>query len=55
MSRRTGTANGAADKDGSKVLSEGSQEKQKMLLESDKGHFSMIKALHLADLITELN
>ncbi|MCJ1259985.1 CDP-diacylglycerol-serine O-phosphatidyltransferase [Lignoscripta atroalba] len=62
MSRRTGTANGAADKDGSKVLSEGKtdrfssgQEKQKMLLESDKGHFSMIKALHLADLITELN
>ncbi|KAI9822164.1 MAG: hypothetical protein M1832_003167 [Thelocarpon impressellum] len=31
------------------------QEKQKMLLESDTGHFSMIKALHLADLITELN
>ncbi|MCJ1475143.1 CDP-diacylglycerol-serine O-phosphatidyltransferase [Lambiella insularis] len=31
------------------------QDKQKMLLESNAGHFSMIRALHLADLITELN
>jgi CDP-diacylglycerol--serine O-phosphatidyltransferase len=31
------------------------QDKQKMLLASDTGHFSLIKALHLADLITELN
>ncbi|KAL9615544.1 MAG: hypothetical protein Q9167_000057 [Letrouitia subvulpina] len=31
------------------------QEKQKKLLASDAGHFSMIKALHLADLITEMN
>ncbi|KAL8738899.1 MAG: hypothetical protein Q9181_000351 [Wetmoreana brouardii] len=31
------------------------QEKQKKLLAADAGHFSMIKALHLADLITELN
>lgn len=31
------------------------QEKQKMLLSSETGHFSMIKALHLADLVTELN
>ncbi|KAJ6189579.1 CDP-alcohol phosphatidyltransferase [Penicillium mononematosum] len=31
------------------------QEKQKMLLSSDHGHFSMVKALHLADLITEMN
>jgi CDP-diacylglycerol--serine O-phosphatidyltransferase len=30
-------------------------DKQKMLLSSDTGHFSLIKALHLADLITELN
>jgi hypothetical protein len=30
-------------------------DKQKMLLASDTGHFSLIKALHLADLITELN
>jgi hypothetical protein len=26
-----------------------------MLLASDTGHFSLIKALHMADLITELN
>ncbi|MCJ1483412.1 CDP-diacylglycerol-serine O-phosphatidyltransferase [Schaereria dolodes] len=57
MSRRTGAANGAtaARKEVSEALSEGSQEKQKMLLASDTGHFSLIKALHLADLITELN
>jgi hypothetical protein len=30
-------------------------DKQKTLLASDTGHFSLIKALHLADLITELN
>lgn len=30
-------------------------EKQKYLLSSDAGHFSMIKALHLADLVTEMN
>jgi len=31
------------------------QEKQARLLAQDVGHFSMIRALHLADLITELN
>jgi hypothetical protein len=30
-------------------------DKQKDLLSSDTGHFSLIRALHLADLITELN
>jgi hypothetical protein len=30
-------------------------DKQKVLLSGDAGHFSLIKALHLADLITELN
>jgi CDP-diacylglycerol--serine O-phosphatidyltransferase len=30
-------------------------DKQKLLLSSDSGHFSLIRALHLADLITELN
>jgi CDP-diacylglycerol---serine O-phosphatidyltransferase len=30
-------------------------DKQKTLLSSDTGHFSLIRALHLADLITELN
>ena len=31
------------------------QEKQKKLLESNAGHFSMLKALHMADYITALN
>lgn len=34
---------------------DGAQEKQKMLLSSETGHFSLIRALHLADLVTELN
>ncbi|KAI9834265.1 MAG: hypothetical protein M1819_003103 [Sarea resinae] len=54
MSRRNGAVNGA-EKDSLDPASDGGQEKQKMLLASDTGHFSMIKALHLADLITELN
>ena len=29
--------------------------KQKLLLSADTGHFSLIRALHLADLLTELN
>lgn len=31
------------------------EDKQKQLLQENSGHFSMIKMLHLADLITELN
>ncbi|KAI9845429.1 MAG: CDP-diacylglycerol-serine O-phosphatidyltransferase [Sclerophora amabilis] len=56
MSRRSGGSNGA-DKVSNTVsqAADGAQEKQKMLLSSDEGHFSMIKALHLADLITEMN
>ncbi|KAI9879231.1 MAG: CDP-diacylglycerol-serine O-phosphatidyltransferase [Pleopsidium flavum] len=54
MSRRSGAPNGSG-KDSATNISNGSQEKQKMLLASDTGHFSMIKALHLADLITEMN
>lgn len=30
-------------------------DKQKILLSSDHGHFSLIRALHMADFITELN
>lgn len=30
-------------------------DKQKIMLSEDVGHFSLIKALHLADLITEMN
>ncbi|KAI9850751.1 MAG: CDP-diacylglycerol-serine O-phosphatidyltransferase [Thelocarpon superellum] len=52
--KRAGGA-GRADEDATPEVHNGAQEKQKMLLSSDTGHFSMIKALHLADLITELN
>ncbi|MCJ1264328.1 CDP-diacylglycerol-serine O-phosphatidyltransferase [Lobaria immixta] len=55
MSLRANIANGGGEKRSSSSLSQGSEEKQKKLLASDAGHFSMIKALHLADLITELN
>ncbi|KAL8900555.1 MAG: hypothetical protein Q9192_000999 [Flavoplaca navasiana] len=55
MSLRSSVANGAADKSSSGPPDDGGQEKQKKLLAADAGHFSMIKALHLADLITELN
>lgn len=30
-------------------------DKQKMLLSADVGHFSLVRAMHLADLITLLN
>jgi CDP-diacylglycerol--serine O-phosphatidyltransferase len=30
-------------------------DKQKVLLSTDTGHFSLVRAMHLADLITELN
>jgi len=52
MSKRSGAPNGAGKDATSKPVAE---DKQKQLLASDTGHFSMIKALHLADLITELN
>ncbi|KAI9659258.1 MAG: CDP-diacylglycerol-serine O-phosphatidyltransferase [Trizodia sp. TS-e1964] len=51
MSRRPGSG----QPDEIDLVVDKGMEKQKMLLSSDKGHFSMIKALHLADLITELN
>ncbi|KAH6844846.1 hypothetical protein B0I37DRAFT_378471 [Chaetomium sp. MPI-CAGE-AT-0009] len=56
MSKRTSAsaANGAASKAGSRVDLPTS-DKQKILLETDSGHFSLIRALHLADLITEMN
>ncbi|ODM22833.1 hypothetical protein SI65_00422 [Aspergillus cristatus] len=40
---------------GNPASGDGGQEKQKMLLSAETGHFSMIRALHLADLVTELN
>lgn len=54
MSKRTSTsaANGST-KD--ITTGEPALDKQKKLLSEDNGHFTMIKMLHLADLITELN
>ncbi|RAL61929.1 hypothetical protein DID88_002418 [Monilinia fructigena] len=49
---RNNAANGAT-KDS--TVGGPAEDKQKRLLEKDTGHFSMIKMLHLADLITELN
>ncbi|KAI9831172.1 MAG: CDP-diacylglycerol-serine O-phosphatidyltransferase [Phylliscum demangeonii] len=63
MSRRVVPSAGTTDETlGTKTVAtsnqarhDSGQEKQKMLLASDTAHFSMIRALHLADLITELN
>ncbi|KAF2096911.1 phosphatidylserine synthase [Rhizodiscina lignyota] len=55
MSRRSGAANGGVEKEHSNASGESPQEKQARLLASDSGHFSLIRAFHLADLITLLN
>ncbi|KAH6614732.1 hypothetical protein B0J18DRAFT_440068 [Chaetomium sp. MPI-SDFR-AT-0129] len=56
MSKRTSAsaANGAASKD-SGPTNLPTSDKQKILLSADVGHFSLIRALHLADFITEMN
>jgi len=51
MSKRTNSSVVNVDADSSTP----GEDKQKTLLSADTGHFSLIKALHLADLITELN
>ncbi|KAL3446628.1 hypothetical protein BJX65DRAFT_278938 [Aspergillus insuetus] len=56
MSRRTSAMpSNSSTNSGVPASSDGAQEKQKMLLSSETGHFSMVRALHLADLVTELN
>ncbi|KAM7221518.1 CDP-diacylglycerol--serine O-phosphatidyltransferase [Rhypophila decipiens] len=58
MSKRTNTAtaNGAAAiSDASDIKEEPTYDKQKDLLSNEMGHFSLVRAMHLADLITELN
>ncbi|PYH46801.1 Gar1-domain-containing protein [Aspergillus saccharolyticus JOP 1030-1] len=56
MSRRTSTMpSNTSQNSGVSSASDGGQEKQKMLLSAETGHFSMVRALHLADLVTELN
>lgn len=52
MSRRSNVPNGIEKE----IVQEPPVDKQKRLLEAqDPGHFSMVRALHLADLITLLN
>ncbi|PYH89933.1 Gar1-domain-containing protein [Aspergillus ellipticus CBS 707.79] len=56
MSRRISTMpSNTSTNSGVPPAGDGGQEKQKMLLSSETGHFSMIRAMHLADLVTELN
>lgn len=62
MSKRpsyASVANGAATQDDSTSAAtaefDRSHDKQKILFATDAGHFSLIRAMHLADLITELN
>lgn len=56
MSRRnTSHAASSEPSTGSGVGGEDSHEKQRRLLQAETGHFSMVRTLHLADLITELN
>ncbi|KAK3376007.1 hypothetical protein B0T24DRAFT_213306 [Lasiosphaeria ovina] len=58
MSKRTNNAaaNGnTSSKDEPAELTQPSFDKQKNLLSSDSGHFSLVRAMHLADLITEMN
>ncbi|KAL2700081.1 hypothetical protein AAEP93_008604 [Penicillium crustosum] len=55
MSRRTSAMASSNSSSSVPPSGDGGQEKQKMLLSSDHGHFSMVKAMHLADLITEMN
>ncbi|CAJ2508564.1 Uu.00g135900.m01.CDS01 [Anthostomella pinea] len=51
MSKRTSAAvnNGAA------ITKEPAHDKQKDLLVANEGHFSLLKAMHMADYITEMN
>jgi len=53
MSKRTSTS--ASNSNEGSTVTETAQIRDKKLLNEDVGHFSMIKMLHLADLITELN
>ncbi|OAL38823.1 CDP-diacylglycerol-serine O-phosphatidyltransferase [Fonsecaea nubica] len=54
MSRRAGSTNGV-EKQSPAQPKDNAQSKQAMLLSQDTGHFSLVRALHLADLITEMN
>ncbi|KAF4121538.1 CDP-diacylglycerol---serine O-phosphatidyltransferase [Geosmithia morbida] len=53
MSKRTSTSSNAGGS-ANDVVTWGA-DKQKMLLSADVGHFSLVRAMHLADLITLMN
>ncbi|KAK2747047.1 CDP-diacylglycerol-serine O-phosphatidyltransferase [Onygenales sp. PD_40] len=59
MSRRSSAApspaGSEAANDAPRTSKTRGQDKQKTLLSADMGHFSLVRALHLADLVTELN
>ncbi|RYP04359.1 hypothetical protein DL765_010223 [Monosporascus sp. GIB2] len=55
MSKRTSTGAGNGAASATSAAEEPSYNKQKDLLASTTGHFSLLKALHMADYITELN
>ncbi|PGH15098.1 CDP-diacylglycerol-serine O-phosphatidyltransferase [Helicocarpus griseus UAMH5409] len=60
MSRRSSAAPSPAgsepvNNDASSSKDRVVEDKQKKLLSADTGHFSLVRALHLADLVTELN
>ncbi|UQC80720.1 CDP-diacylglycerol-serine O-phosphatidyltransferase [Colletotrichum lupini] len=57
MSKRTSSVatNGKAAKDAADSFAEPAHDKQNLLLAADPGHFSLIRALHLADAITLCN
>ncbi|GJC91771.1 CDP-diacylglycerol-serine O-phosphatidyltransferase [Colletotrichum higginsianum IMI 349063] len=57
MSKRSSSAvtNGNPIKDATNSFAEPAHDKQKLLLSADTGHFSLIRALHLADAITLCN
>lgn len=56
MSRRPATRATAAEHDDPPIKPKDQTEsKQALLLSEDTGHFSLVKAMHLADAITALN
>ncbi|KAF2660720.1 phosphatidylserine synthase [Lophiostoma macrostomum CBS 122681] len=55
MSQRRSNGAPSGPKDTAPPPKDQTQDKQARLLSSDAGHFSLFRALHLADFITELN
>jgi len=54
MSQRKGVSSVGQEETKAKPQGQ-AQNKQAILLAEDAGHFSLIKAMHLADVITEMN